>query len=160
MYTQIVDAVHARGSYFYMQIRAMGRAADAPELEARGLQLVAPSPIAITGKPTPRALTTKEIKQYISQFAEAANNAVTRAGCDGVELHFANGYLGDQFLQDVSNQRDDAYGGSVEARSRFALETVDAVARAIGADRTAVRLSPWSVFLGGEFALPLVGRLS
>ena len=70
------------------------------------------------------------------------------AGFDGVEIHGANGYLVDQFIQDVSNKRTDAYGGSIENRARFALEIVDAVAAKIGAERTALRLSPWSRYQG------------
>ena len=112
-----------------------------------GFEHVAPSPIAISDKyATPRALTVDEIQQYIEDYGQAARNAVHEAGFDGVEVHCANGYLPDQFLQDVSNTRTDAYGGSVEKRSRFALEVVDAVVQAVGADRTGVRVSPWSTF--------------
>jgi NADPH2 dehydrogenase len=71
---------------------------------------------------------------------------VEGAGFDGVEIHGAGGFLPDQFLQDVSNQRTDAYGGSIEARSKFPLEVVDAVANAIGPERTGIRLSPWGSF--------------
>ena len=83
-----------------------------------------------------------EIKEYIDAYATAARNAV-RAGFDGIELHGANGYLIDQFIQDVSNHRTDAYGGSTENRARFALEAIEAVANAIEAERTAIRFSPW-----------------
>ena len=72
-----------------------------------------------------------------------------RAGFDGVEIRGANGYLIDQFTQDVSNNRTDEYGGSIEKRGRFALEVVDAVAKEVGANRTGIRLSPWGEF-GGE----------
>ena len=75
---------------------------------------------------------------------------VERAGFDGVEIHGANGYLVDQFTQDMSNVRTDAYGGSVENRCRFALEMVDAVCTAVGASRTAIRLSPWSSYQGAR----------
>ena len=92
--------------------------------------------------------TFAEIKQYVDWHAEAAINAVQRAGFDGVEVHGANGYLVDQFLQDVSNKRTDEYGGSVENRSRFALEVMDAVVDAVGAKKSAIRLSPWSRFQG------------
>ena len=85
-----------------------------------------------------------EIKEYVRWFAEAAKNAVHGAGFDGVELHGANGYLPDQFLQDVSNTRTDEYGGSVENRARFMLEVMDAVVGAVGQRKAAVRLSPWS----------------
>ncbi|KAF9479076.1 FMN-linked oxidoreductase [Pholiota conissans] len=144
---EIVDGVHAQGSFIYVQIRAMGRGADPAELEAKGLPFVGPSAIPISGKKTPRPLTIPEIKEYVDWFGKAARNAVEEAGFDGVELHFANGYLVDQFIQDVSNQREDEYGGSVENRSRFALEVVDCVARAIGEEKVGVRLSPWSIFL-------------
>ena len=77
----------------------------------------------------------------------AAENAI-RAGFDGVELHSANGYLPDQFLQDVSNKRVDEYGGSIENRVRFSLETLEGIVNAIGAEKTGIRLSPWSEFNG------------
>jgi NADPH2 dehydrogenase len=81
-------------------------------------------------------------------FAKAASNAVHKAGLDGIELHFANGYLGDQFLQDVSNNRTDEYGGSIENRTRFCLEVIDAIVKEIGQERTAFRISPWSAYQG------------
>lgn len=81
-------------------------------------------------------------------FATAASNAVHRAGFDGVEIHGAHGFLVDQFIRDVSNKRTDEYGGSIENRSRFALEVVDAVAKAIGPERTGLRLSPFAELNG------------
>jgi NADPH2 dehydrogenase len=90
-------------------------------------------------------MTHEEIRTTAEQYAQAAKNAV-EAGFDGVELHGANGYLIDQFLQDVSNKRTDQYGGSLENRSRFAIEMVKAVCDAIGPQRTGIRFSPWSVF--------------
>jgi NADPH2 dehydrogenase len=96
----------------------------------------------------PKALTTSEIEEFVQLYAQAAKNAVFEAGFDGVEIHGANGYLIDQFLQDVSNQRTDAYGGSVERRSKFGLAVVDAVVNAVGPERTAIRLSPWSPYQG------------
>ena len=89
-------------------------------------------------------------------FADAARNAVHGAGCDGIELHAAHGYLIDQFLQDVSNTRTDEYGGSIENRARFALEVVDAVAGAVGQCKTAIRLSPWNKYQG---ACPYIWKL-
>jgi len=88
----------------------------------------------------------KSNKQYIGHFATGASNAVHRAGFDGVEIHGANGYLVDQFIQTNSNDRTDEYGGSIEKRNRFALEIVDAVSKAVGQERTGIRLSPWSTF--------------
>ena len=82
-------------------------------------------------------------------YATAAYNAVHRAGFDGIEIHGANGYLVDQFIQDITNKRTDEYGGSIENRSRFALEVINAITEKIGEDRTAIRLSPWNHY-GGE----------
>jgi NADPH2 dehydrogenase len=93
-------------------------------------------------------MTPVEIKEFVQLHATAASNAVFKAGFDGVEIHGANGYLIDQFLQDVSNSRTDEYGGSVENRSRFALEIVDAVVKAVGQKKTAIRFSPWGKFQG------------
>ncbi|RYY18352.1 MAG: alkene reductase, partial [Cytophagaceae bacterium] len=91
--------------------------------------------------PTPRALTTAEVKAVVADFRKAAENAEA-AGFDGVEIHGANGYLVDQFIQDGTNQRTDEYGGSVENRARFALEVVQAAVDVLGADRVGIRLSP------------------
>lgn len=89
----------------------------------------------------------EEIWRTIGDYATAAKNAVA-AGFDFVEIHGANGYLPDQFLQDTCNKRTDAWGGSIENRTRFLFEVVKAVSAAIGADRVGVRLSPYSDFLG------------
>ena len=89
-----------------------------------------------------------EIKQYVRWYGTAAHNAVNLAGFDGVEIHGANGYLVDQFLQDVSNERTDEYGGSIENRIRLADEVVDSVVEAVGQERSAIRLSPWNVYQG------------
>ena len=96
-----------------------------------------------------------EIKQYVQWYATAAKNAIEGAGFDGVEVHGATGYLVDQFLQDVSNTRTDAYGGSVENRARFALEVVDAIAAAVGETKAAIRLSPWSMYQDMRMADPV-----
>lgn len=94
-------------------------------------------------------MTTEEIKEFVQLHATAASNAVHKAGFDGVEIHAANGLsLPDQFLQDVSNTRTDEYGGSIENRSRFTLEVVEAVVEAIGEKRTGIRFSPWSTYSG------------
>ena len=102
-----------------------------------------------------RLVVHAEIKQYIHWHATAAKNAVQRAGFDGVEVHGANGYLVDQFLQDVSNARTDEYGGSIENRARFALEVMDALVDAVGASRSAIRLSPWSTYQDMRMEDPL-----
>ena len=99
------------------------------------------------GHVAPRALREDEIFEFIGDYAQAARNAIA-AGFDGVEIHGANGYLVDQFTQDKVNRRTDAWGGSVEKRSRFALEVAKAVVDAVGKERVGIRLSPWSTFQG------------
>ncbi|TBU61591.1 NADH:flavin oxidoreductase/NADH oxidase [Dichomitus squalens] len=147
---KIVDAVHAKGSYIYLQLWAVGRTARPAVLheEFPDVPFAAPSPIALSTQPeaVPRELTKEEIKKFVQQHAVAAKNAVEGAGFDGVEVHGANGYLVDQFLQDVSNKRTDEYGGSLENRARFGLEVIDAVVKAVGATKSAIRLSPWSTY--------------
>ncbi|KAG6819571.1 hypothetical protein H0H93_010630 [Arthromyces matolae] len=145
---QITDQVHANGSFIFVQLWALGRAANPDVLAVEGQTFVAPSPISLESRPTPvpRELSVKEVEEYVKLYAKAAKNAVEQAGFDGVEIHGANGYLIDQFLQDKSNRRSDEYGGSVEARSKFGLDVVDAVVQAVGPQRTAIRLSPWSRF--------------
>ncbi|EPS98179.1 NADH flavin oxidoreductase/NADH oxidase [Fomitopsis schrenkii] len=143
---RVTDAVHAKGSRIYCQLWSLGRAADPAVLDREGLPYVSSGDKPMTGIPrSPRPLTIPEIKEYLDMFRNAAQCAI-RAGFDGVEIHSANGYLPDQFLQDVSNNRTDEYGGSIENRCRFALEVVDAVTSTIGADRTGIRLSPWGQF--------------
>ncbi|KAI0252327.1 NADH:flavin oxidoreductase/NADH oxidase [Lactifluus subvellereus] len=158
----VTNAVHANGSFIFLQLWALGRTADSAVLKREGgFDVVAPSPIplgVLTGdeeQVIPRELTVSEIKEYVQLYANAARNAV-EAGFDGVELHAANGYLLDQFLQTVSNHRTDEYGGSLENRLRFPLEVIDAVAKTVGAERTAVRISPWSDFqdMGMKDPLP------
>ncbi|PNP54664.1 hypothetical protein THARTR1_05221 [Trichoderma harzianum] len=144
----VVDAVHEQGSYIYLQLWALGRAAKAEVLkEESGADLVSASDIAEANGVKPRPLTEKEILEYIQDFTQAAKNAVA-AGFDGVEIHGANGYLLEQFLQEFTNKRTDAWGGSIENRARFTLEVTKSVVAAIGADRTAIRFSPFADFLG------------
>ncbi|KAI0629633.1 NADH:flavin oxidoreductase/NADH oxidase [Trametes polyzona] len=147
---KITDAVHAKGSYIYLQLWALGRAARPAALhqENPDYPYVSASPIPLSTSPddVPRALTKEEIKEYVQWYATAASNSVHKAGFDGVEIHGANGYLIDQFLQDVSNKRTDEYGGSIENRARFALEVTEAVVAAVGQTKTAIRLSPWSKY--------------
>jgi NADPH2 dehydrogenase len=99
-------------------------------------------------------MTQDDISTAVAAYAQAAKNAIS-AGFDGVEIHGANGYLIDQFNQTNSNQRTDSYGGSVENRSRFAIEVSTAVAQAIGADKTGIRLSPFSDFQGMRMPDPI-----
>ncbi|KAJ5880942.1 Chanoclavine-I aldehyde reductase fgaOx3 [Penicillium subrubescens] len=145
---EVTDAVHAKGSYIYMQLWALGRVANAEMLNASGFDLVGASDIPVTAEaPTPRPLTENQIQSYIQHFVQAAHNAIA-AGFDGVEIHGANGYLIDQFIQDVTNKRTDKWGGCVENRARFALEVTRAITEAIGSDRTAIRFSPYNTFQG------------
>jgi NADPH2 dehydrogenase len=138
----------------YLQLWAIGRAARPAELKAEDASLtyVSASDIPLRERPStekpPRPLSVSEIHEYAQLYATAASNAVHKAGFDGVEIHGANGYLLDQFLQDVSNARTDAYGGSLENRTRFPLEVLDAVVRAVGAKKAAIRLSPWNTYQG------------
>lgn len=163
---QIVDAVHARGCSIICQIVAPGRAADDQTLRAdAGHGIRSSSAIPLTdGAPVPEPMTEEHIQSTIRDFTRAAENAVA-AGFDGVEVHGANGYLVDQFLQDTCNQRDDRWGGSVENRARFGLEVTRSIADAIGADKLGYRISPWSTFQGMRMADPipqfsyLVGKL-
>ncbi|ESK84982.1 nadh:flavin oxidoreductase nadh oxidase [Moniliophthora roreri MCA 2997] len=161
---KIVDAVHSKGSYIYMQLIPTGRAADLSHLQAIDptFELVSASDIPLSDSPNiPRALTKTEISEYLDMFATATSNAVHKAGFDGVEIHGANGYLVDQFLQDITNKRTDEYGGSVKNRCRFALEVVNKIGETVGFNRTGLRLSPWSEYLemGMEDPKPTFGYL-
>ncbi|OAA59262.1 Aldolase-type TIM barrel [Cordyceps fumosorosea ARSEF 2679] len=151
----VTDRVHANGCFIYCQLFAMGRVATVDGAAKDGTAIVGPSAIAMDDDaPVPRAMTLDEIRQMVADFVSAAENAIA-AGFDGVECHGANGYLVDQFTQDVSNQRDDAYGGSVENRSRCVVEIVEAVAKAINPERVGLRLSPWSTFQGMKMENPI-----
>lgn len=146
---KVIDGIHSKGSKIYIQLWDIGRVANYDVLQKTGHDLVGPSAIAQAGDEDGakhvRALTIPEIKQKVQLYVEAAKNAL-EAGADGVEIHSANGYLPDQFIHWNSNHRTDEYGGSIENRSRFSLEIIDAVSAAIGADRVGVRFSPWTTF--------------
>lgn len=151
---EITKAVHDRGGTIIAQLWHTGRASH-PKLQTGGVPAVAPSAIAISGdrvlddevipSAIPRALETDEIPRVVADYAHAATKALS-AGFDGVELHGANGYLIDEFLQDGTNRRTDKYGGSIENRITFLREVLDATTGAIGAERVALRLSPSSMF--------------
>lgn len=150
----VTEAVHAKGGKIFLQLWHVGRISH-PDLQPNGELPVAPSAIAPEGeaatytgmKPfvTPRALEISEIPQIVEQYRLGAKNAIA-AGFDGVEIHGANGYLIDQFLQDNTNQRNDIYGGSLENRARFLMEVTEAVVQECGSDRVGVRLSPSGTF--------------
>ncbi|WP_194715060.1 alkene reductase [Noviherbaspirillum soli] len=145
----VTDAVHAAGGRIFLQLWHVGRISDPVFLD--DALPVAPSAIAAQGhvslvRPkrayvTPRALDTEEIPGIVAAFRKGAENA-KRAGFDGVEIHGANGYLLDQFLQDKTNKRTDAYGGSVENRARLLLEVTDACIEVWGASRVGMHLAP------------------
>jgi N-ethylmaleimide reductase len=152
---KIAAAAHKGGTKIFMQLMHTGRIGHPLNLP-KGAEMVAPSAVAAAGQmwtdqsgmqsyPTPRALETREIPGVVDEYVQAAKNAIT-AGFDGIELHGANGYLIEQFLNPGTNKRTDAYGGSLERRNRFAVETAAAVAKAIGPERTGIRLSPFNVF--------------
>jgi len=145
---EVTDAVHSKKSYIFCQLWALGRVAMPDVLKKGGFKLVSSSPIPMDSEhDVPDELTEADIRSYIADFAQAAKNAI-KAGFDGVEVHGANGYLPDQFLQDTVNARTDRWGGSVDNRSRFHLEITKAVIDAIGAECVGVRLSPYSSFQG------------
>ncbi|KAL6691359.1 hypothetical protein J3F84DRAFT_386937 [Trichoderma pleuroticola] len=150
----IVDAVHNKGSFMYLQLMAFGRAAQRSAAEEDGFKIKAPSAILFEGSETPEEMTVEDIKSTVQDYVQAAKNAM-RAGFDGVELYAANGYLLDQFIQDVSNQRTDEYGGSIENRNRLIIEVAQAVADTIGAERVGIKLSPWSDFQGMRMENPI-----
>ncbi len=145
----VTRAVHEQGGRIFLQLWHVGRISHPVFLD--GELPVAPSAIAAEGHvalvrpkqpyPVPRALETSEIPGIIEAYRRGAENAKA-AGFDGVEIHGANGYLLDQFLQDISNQRTDAYGGSVENRARLMLEVTDAVISVWGAERVGMHLAP------------------
>ncbi|KAK7062863.1 hypothetical protein VNI00_000359 [Paramarasmius palmivorus] len=152
---RITNAVHARGSYIFIQLFASGRVTVPSVLAELGTELVGPSAIANTGAETPRPLTIEEIREYVQWFAKAASDSIHKAGFDGVEVHLANGYLLSQFLVDTANQRTDEYGGSIENRARLPLEIIDAVVKAIGEERVGTRMSPWSPFQDARMDDPI-----
>ena len=150
---QIVDAVHAKGSFIYLQLWALGRVANKEFAQSQGITVKSSSATQLSEEyAVPKEMSVEEIKETVGAYAQAAKNAI-EAGFDGVEVHAANGYLIDQFLQDTCNKRTDNYGNSVENRSRFAVEVTQAVVDAVGADRTGIRLSPFSEFQGMKVRL-------
>ncbi len=152
---KVTDAVHEKGGAIFVQLMHTGRASH-PLNMPEGAKIVAPSAVALTGKiwtdqeqqqsyPMPHEMTEAEVKEAIYEYVRAAELAI-QAGFDGVELHSANGYLMDQFLNPASNKRTDQYGGSDENRMRFVLEIAKGAALKIGADRVGIRVSPYGVF--------------
>lgn len=148
-------AVHDLGGHIFIQLMHTGRITHPLNLPA-GAQVVAPSAIQASGdmwtdtegmKPNalPKALSSEELQHAKQEYVQAAKNAVA-AGFDGIELHGANGYLLEQFISPFSNKREDEYGGSIENRTRFVIETAQAAADAIGKEKIGIRLSPYGAF--------------
>jgi N-ethylmaleimide reductase len=163
----VVEAVHAKGGRIFLQLWHVGRVSHS-SFQPGGAMPVAPSAVPITGSgmlamtadgkmvpyETPRALETGEVEQIVEVFRQAAKNAMT-AGFDGVEIHGANGYLLEQFLQSHTNLRTDRYGGSIENRARLLLEITQAAIGVWGANRVGVRLSPYGIANGSGEADPM-----
>lgn len=152
---KVTQAVHNKGAKIFVQLMHTGRIAHQLNLP-EGAEVLAPSAVKPAGQmftvqegmqdhPTPRAFTTEEVKSTIQEFVTAAKNAV-EAGFDGIELHSANGYLIEQFINPSTNARTDEYGGSIENRGRFLLEIAEQIVKAIGNDKVGVRFSPYGAF--------------
>ena len=167
---QVTRAVHEAGGLIVAQLWHVGRVSHS-SVQPGGCLPVAPSAIAAKGNArtasgapapfeTPRALSTDDIAAIVRDYAQAARNA-RQAGFDGVEIHGANGYLIEQFLQSRTNRRADGYGGAMAQRARFALEVTEAVAGAWSADRVGIRLSPFGIAndSGEDDPMPLYAHL-
>ena len=162
----VVDAVHAKGGLIFLQLWHVGRVSHSSF--HGGALPVAPSAVPMTGAgmmamtadgkvapyETPRALETGEIADVVDAFRQGARNALA-AGFDGVEIHGANGYLLEQFLQSRSNLRTDQYGGSIENRARLLMEITQAVIEVWGANRVGIRLTPYGIANGSGEADPM-----
>jgi N-ethylmaleimide reductase len=152
---KVANAVHSHGSKIFVQFMHTGRVSH-PDNLPKGAKHIAPSAIGITGEmwtdanglqkyPVPMEMTNKDIEETKKEFVHSAQVAI-EAGVDGVELHAANGYLLEQFLNPISNTRTDSYGGSSENRNKFVLEVVKEIVDAIGKDKVGIRISPYGVF--------------
>jgi N-ethylmaleimide reductase len=161
----VTDAVHEKGGRIFLQLWHVGRFSHY-DFQPGGKAPVAPSAIPFRGRqintgknghqetPVPHALTVPEINSIVEDYRQAAKNA-REAGFDGVELHAANGYLVDQFLNDISNVRTDNYGGSFGNRYRFLAEVLDALCEVWGNEKVGVRLAPGGGSLGMRDSDPL-----
>lgn len=178
-WAKVADAVHGQGGRLVMQLWHVGRVSH-PVFQPGGARPVAPTAMPVPAKafipgpdgqgtfadvPEPQELTIAGIQLIVADYAQAARNAIA-AGLDGVEIHGANGYLLDQFLNSASNWRTDRYGGTPQNRARLLLEVVDAVCAAVGSDRVGLRLAPMGKAFGMDEAEPealfhyLVGELA
>ncbi|ADL55413.1 alkene reductase [Gallionella capsiferriformans] len=154
---RVNQGVHQAGGHIFVQLMHTGRVSHPANMQS-GSKILAPSALAAPGEmwtdssgmqpyPVPSAMTEAEIEQTIAEYVQGAKNA-REAGFDGVEIHAANGYMIDQFLNTATNQRTDNWGGSIANRIRFAVEIAKGTAAAIGADRVGMRISPYGVFNG------------
>jgi N-ethylmaleimide reductase len=154
---RVTDGVHQAGGKIFVQLMHTGRVSHPANMPA-GSRLLAPSAVVLQGDmwtdsnglqpyPVPEAMSEADIAQTIAEFVTASKRAI-EAEFDGVELHGANGYMIDQFLNTSSNQRTDQWGGSIENRIRFAVEVAKATAAVIGAERIGMRISPYGAFNG------------
>lgn len=152
---RVTEGVHQAGGRILVQLMHTGRVSHPANLPV-GANILAPSAVAVPGEmwtdadgmqphPVPREMSEEDIARSISEYAASAKLAM-QAGFDGVELHGANGYLIDQFLNTASSQRTDRWGGSIDNRIRFAVEVAKATVAAIGAERVGMRISPYGVF--------------
>ncbi len=153
----VTDGVHQAGGRIFVQLMHTGRVSHPANMQP-GARVLAPSALAAPGEmwtdsqgmqpyPVPGEMTESDIEAAIAEYAAGAKHAM-EAGFDGIELHAANGYLIDQFLNTATNRRTDRWGGSIENRIRFAVEVAKATAAAIGADHIGMRISPYGVFNG------------
>ncbi|KAL3228572.1 NADPH dehydrogenase 2 [Nakaseomyces bracarensis] len=152
---KIFQAIHDNKSFVFPQLWVLGRQGFPDSLARDGLRYDSASDgiylspeqeeLAKKSNNPQHGITKDEIKQYVKDYVQGAKNAIA-AGADGVEIHSANSYLLNQFIDPKTNKRTDEYGGSIENRARFTLEVVDAISDAIGAERTAIRLSPYGTY--------------
>ena len=151
----VTNRVHEKGGKIFIQLMHTGRVSHPDNME-EGTEVLAPSAIGLSGEmytdqngmqpyPIPREMSQEDIASAQNEYVQAAKNAM-KAGFDGVEIHAANGYLIDQFINTASNKRSDEYGGSIANRSRFALEVAQKVIAAIGSEKTGIRISPNGAF--------------
>ncbi|WWC69273.1 uncharacterized protein I206_103211 [Kwoniella pini CBS 10737] len=149
---KITDGVHAKGGKIFVQLWHLGRVAKISPVIYAASDI--PDPTDEGPKPTLHVLTESDIDKTVGDYVHAAKSAI-EAGFDGVEIHGANGYLIDQFLQSVSNQRTDQYGGSLENRFRFPLRVLNEISKAIGPGKVGIRMSPFGKFQGMREEVPL-----
>jgi len=157
----VTKAVHDKGGKIVIQLMHTGRVTHVSNLPT-GAEVLSPTAEVCPGEiysdtkgmqphSTPKAMTQADITNVVKEYTQAAVNAVA-AGFDGVEIHAANGYLIEQFLNANVNKRTDSYGGSSAGRNKFAIEIIDSITKAIGADKTGIRISPFGAFNNtGEF---------